>query len=88
MKSIWKFGFQITGRFRLAIPKGAQVLHVEAQHGQACLWALVDPAAETEEREFGIYGTGHPLPDNLGRHVGTFLMDSGNMVWHVFEPGR
>lgn len=33
----------------LDLPEGAEILDVQMQHGQARLWALVDPTVPTEE---------------------------------------
>jgi hypothetical protein len=73
------------GMFDLELPIGAQVVHVSMQHGQLCLWALVDPDAAAERREFVMCGTGHPVPENA-THVQSFLMDDGEFVWHIFAP--
>lgn len=85
--TIWKFPFGLSDIVPIAMPKGAKPLHVEEQHGQACLWALVDESAPTEVREFRVVGTGHPLDDEFlgARHVGTFQASGGAFVWHVFD---
>lgn len=33
-----------------------------------------------------MYGTGHPLSDNLGKYIGTFQLYSG--TFHLFEVER
>ena len=45
------------------------------------LWALVDSEVGTEERTFGVFGTGHPVPDE--GYIGSAMMDE--LVWHVFK---
>lgn len=55
----------------IQMPKGAQVLSVHVQNGDPHLWALVDPSAEVETREFQIVGTGHPIEGDPGRFIGT-----------------
>ncbi len=86
MKSVWKFELPITDRFSIPMPVGARLLNVETQNEQPCLWALVDPAAEKEGRQFRLAGTGHPInnPDELS-YVGTCMMRGGGLVWHLFE---
>jgi hypothetical protein len=84
---IWKFPFQITDEFTLQMPQGARVLHVDMQHDIPCLWALVDATRPKTSRSFRVVGTGNPFRDALNlRHVGTFQMMGGGLVWHVFEP--
>lgn len=88
--TVWKFPFDIEDDIGVEMPRGARVLHVDAQFGRPCLWALVAPAAPKEVRRFRLAGTGHPLPP-LDRvifdwiHVGSFQMAGGQLVWHLFE---
>ena len=87
MAAIWKFPFNISDRFTYPMPVGAQILKVEAQANQPCIWALVDPDAATGERTFRIVGTGHEF-DPIGmKHVATFTTAGGMLVWHMFEEG-
>jgi hypothetical protein len=83
MKMIWKW--TLTQATTIDMPQGAQVLDVQVQHGEPQLWALVDPNAPKVKREFNVYGTGHDLPHNPGTYVGTFQMQGGAFVFHVFE---
>ena len=87
MKSVWKFPFNVASDGQIALPKGAEILHVEEQAGVPCFWALVDPAAERELLSFRIFGTGFDIPSNYTsrEHIGTFLSDGGRFVWHVFK---
>ncbi len=70
------------------MPIGAKILTVQTQNDIPCLWALVDPQAETEGRNIEIFGTGHPVLSDLGtarEYIGTFQMHNGTLVFHVFE---
>lgn len=69
----------------ISMPSGAAVLHVDVQHGVPCLWARVDPLAPEVLRRFRIAGTGHTLGSNVGRHLGTFQLQGGSLIFHVFE---
>ncbi len=84
MKTVWKFSIPVADECTIAMPKGATVLHVAAQAGTPCLWALVDSTAELEPRGFSIRGTGHDCA-GVGRHVGSFLLHGGALVFHLFE---
>ena len=83
MKTIWKF--TLKPNCTLEMPIGAEILTVQEQYGHPQMWALVDRYADTELREFNIYGTGQDLPDSPGAHVGTFQLNGGAFVFHVFE---
>jgi len=72
----------------LEIPKGAEILCADTQENTLCLWALVDPEAETEIRTFQIFGTGHPIDCDMGierNYIGTAQKMGGSLIWHVFE---
>lgn len=85
MKTVWKFTMAVTDRQVLNMPAGAQLLDVQMQGDDPCLWALVDPEADRLPRQFRIAGTGHKLPADPGRYVATFQMNHGALVFHVFE---
>ena len=82
MRTIWKFQIPIIDRFSVSMPRGAEVLSVQVQYGQAVMWALVDASAMYELRHFSIVGTGNPIQGPLGRFVGTFSPspNTGNAV--------
>lgn len=85
-KVIWKFDLPMRDVVTVPMPRGASVLHVNAQHDNPMLWALCDPTAEMTEREFRFTGTGHPIEDrHIGTYIGTFQMRGGQLVFHVFE---
>jgi hypothetical protein len=83
MKTIWKWTLQ--PETTINMPHGAKLLAVQEQRGEPQLWALVDPGAKTYPRTFRVYGTGHNLPDDPGKYVGTFQIQNEALVFHVFE---
>lgn len=86
MKTIWKFEFH--PHKSISMPKGAEILSVQEQHGKTCIWAMVNPNAPLEIRKIVIYGTGHVLPNDPGQFIGTFQLQSGAYVFHMFEEGK
>lgn len=84
--TIWKYNVGVSDMFSIMMPKGAQILAVQAQRGIPQLWALVDPDQETELRYFVLFGTGHPITnaDKL-QYIGTFQVEQGTLVFHLFE---
>lgn len=91
MKTIWKFPLIVNDFQQISIPAGAQLLDVQVQHDQPCLWALVDPAAPREFLTFRTVGTGHPFIDDAWgsyRHIGTYQLAAGGFVGHVFVETR
>lgn len=81
--TVWKFPFLIDDECPIEMPGGAKVLYVDTQGGAVCLWALVNPSAQKELRNFCIRGTGHPL--GAERHTYHGSVQQGPFVWHVFE---
>ena len=84
---VFKWKLPAASHFELTLPRGARLLTVQEQRGELMLWALVDPEAPTETRDFRIAGTGHLIDEdaNTLRYVGTVQMSNGSLVWHVFE---
>lgn len=89
MKVIHKFPIPLKGATSsVEMPRGAKLLHFDAQGDELFLWALVDPESATRYRTFFIVGTGHTLPEqniHISEHVGSCLMRNGALVWHLFE---
>jgi len=78
----------VPGRFKLSLPRGARILDVQMQHDEPQMWVLLDEDDFKTERQFFVMGTGHKIEgaryDDL-RYCGTFQMQGGKLVWHVFE---
>jgi hypothetical protein len=87
-REIWKWPLFVSDLQSLSLPAGAQVLCVQVQAGEPQLWALVDSGAQREERHFATYCTGNPIPDGMGTYVGTYQIQGGDFVFHVFEVAR
>jgi len=85
-KRVWKFVLD-PNNTKIVMPVGAEVLTVQSQNNEACLWALVDPDSERETRVFDVYGTGHNIRYDIGidrKYIATFQLNDG-LVFHVFE---
>ena len=85
MKTIWKYPLDVADHQVLNIPAGAEILCVQVQNGQACLWALVNADAPPARRGIFIHGTGHEVNRLAGKYIGTFQLMGGALVFHVFE---
>ena len=86
--TIWKFSLPVADRCVLSMPAGARVLCVQTQDGYPCIWAMVDPDKPNESRLFMVRGTGHEMGDAVGMpYIGTFQMEQGQLVFHVFDGG-
>lgn len=84
-RRIFKYPIVMKDLNRIEMPKGAEVLSVHVQNGAPQIWALVEPDNVKETRHFFVIGTGNPIPEGIGRFIGTFQMLNGSLVWHLFE---
>lgn len=86
MRTIYKYPLNMSvGGAEFCFCHDAQFLDVQMQHGNPMLWVLLDPCLHADQQvQITVYGTGHHLPDDPGEYIGTFQMDSGFYVWHVF----
>lgn len=85
-RRIYKYPIQLDSVTTLELPKGAEVLHVDIQRDQICLWAEVpiDCLLPLRDRSFLVLGTGMDVPVGA-THVGSALLAGGSLVWHVYE---
>ena len=88
--TIFKYPFEVTDLISIEMPKGAHALTVQTQGEIPCIWAIVDPEAPPEIRQFHCYGTGHPINIDISktRYVGTFQLLGGRFIGHLFEGDR
>lgn len=84
-KVIWKYDVPARDTFQLLLPEGAKVLSVGVQGGQPRLWVLVDRDAAPEARWFVVCATGERVIQDLGQFIGTFQLENGALIFHVFE---
>lgn len=66
------------------------VLHVACRPGDVLgavhVWTLENDSTQgLAPRGVRIFGTGHPLTSDTGRHLGSGITTDGSLVWHVFE---
>jgi hypothetical protein len=87
VKTIWKFPLSITDQQQISMPEGAEILSVQVQRGQVCLWALVNPNLAKKPRTIEIFGTGHEVDDSPRTYIGTVQVHpmGSDLVWHVFS---
>lgn len=86
MAEVWKYALE-PGSQVLELPEGAVCLTVQLQNLKPMLWVKVDTRKAPQLRVIWVVGTGHRFPDR-SRYIGTFQMDNGALVFHVFEEER
>jgi len=89
MKTIWIYSVH-PGYNEHMIPEGYQILSVHTQFGIPQIWVQVDPKNSLVPVWLFCAETGHNFPENikLTRFIGTFLIESDALVFHLFEIKR
>lgn len=90
MTEIWKFKIEkAEGDIEIEMPALSEILCVQAQDDQPCIWAKVftDAGINRVKRIFQVFGTGHEMPGITKRreYIGTFQLFNGRYVYHLFE---
>lgn len=84
-ETIYKYTLEVEDIQVLEIPHGAQFLSVQVQHGKPCMWVRLNPKAQEVRVKVCTVGTGHPAERVEGmQFVGTYQLDGGQFVGHVF----
>lgn len=84
-KTVYKYALGGFGDWTTVfMPEGAEVLCVQAQNDEPFIWALITVGAPVTAYHFRVAGTGHDLGSNVGRYIGTFQLNGGALVFHVF----
>lgn len=75
MKSaIWKFALKTMIEQSIEMPENAQLLSVQVQSRQPCIWGVVNPYNENSKRIFYTFGISTDLPEANLKYVGTYQM--------------
>ena len=86
MQAIWKFPLSLQDKTVITMPRSAVILCVQTQFNKPYLWALIHEIDGPKiERTYTTYGTGHKHKAITGRYIGTYQLDGGALVFHVFE---
>lgn len=88
--TIWKFPLPTRGRASIEMPRYAEILSVDVQDETPVLWAIccTAPGWPTASRVFSARVTGGTVPSEIGKFVGTFQINRGDYVAHVFDMGE
>ena len=88
MNKIYKYQLKTTNIQDVQLPVGSEILCIQSQFGNPCIWALVNPYNELETRTFEIFGTGNTIYYDMGverKYIGTYQVLGGDLVFHCFE---
>ena len=88
MRTIFKYKLALIDEQCIEIPREHEILSVQVQGGEVCMWVIVDNASRTEKRTFYIHGTGHDIGHKPMVFIGTVQLANGALVFHVFKGGN
>lgn len=88
METIWKYQFKIEEDFSIEMPSGAEILSVQMQGKNPCIWVKIFEFEKhlLRKRRFQLFGTGHTIPviPEQRKYLATFQF-STTLVLHLFE---
>jgi DNA-directed RNA polymerase subunit RPC12/RpoP len=87
-RKIFKYPLPIDDEIEISMPEGSKILTVQTQKEGPCIWAIVDTDAPLTTRRLCLRGTGHIFRGNEGKYIGTYQLDSGPFVFHLFEERK
>ncbi len=85
--TIWKFPIELIDEQDVKMPLGAEILTIQWQGSQLCLWAKVLPERDLVSRRIIVHGTGHPMPRHDARYIATVQAHGGALIFHAFDGG-
>lgn len=87
MQRIYKYSLALSPYQDIEMPADSTILSLQTQRTIPCLWAVVDPDKPPVNRRFLTFGTGHEvnLPPGKSTFIGTYQVEQGQFIFHVFE---
>ncbi len=82
MKTIYKYTLKPENIQQIELPIDFEILSVQMQEDDICLWAKVSAGISKVKRTICIYGTGVNIKEDDLTHIGT--VQDGIYVWHIF----
>ena len=85
-KTIYKYVLKPIEMQDIELPIDAEILTVQNQDEEVCMWVKLDPDEPKVHRTFAVFGTGWRIVSNATfEYVGTVQLWRENLVYHVFE---
>jgi hypothetical protein len=81
---ILKYLLAIVEKQALVLPRNSYFLDAQMQDGNLCLWAMVPEEGEAVTLVIRLFGTGHPLPNDIQPAHYIATAQQPPWVWHVF----
>ena len=85
MRTIYKQKLIIADVQTIKVPVCSNILYIGKQQGCLCVWYECDTDFPVEERTIYCFGTGHEMPDEKMRYIGTVFFECETVVFHFYE---
>jgi hypothetical protein len=86
MRTIYKYGVELTDYFSIDMPTDAEILCCQIQFEKPFIWAMVNSENKLNERNFRVIGTGHLIEEKEKlQYIDTFQINGGQLIFHLFE---
>jgi len=84
MQKIWKYEIPLSEKFKIDMPRGMEIVKIDAIDGTPYMWVLFWDHNESNvvEYEFALAPTGGDIGDDY-IYAGTFII--GAVVFHLLE---
>lgn len=84
MKTVYKTELEATTTY-VVLPANSSPVCLQMQQEIPCIWWQVpDTEAVLKRFEVFIFGTGNPQPTQALNYIGTFQLEEGSLVFHVY----
>lgn len=85
---IHKYEIPIEQEFTIRTTKFACLLSIQIDEktNKPCMWFLEDSEGEKVDFKYKIIGTGQLTDLNAYEYAGTFQIEKGGLILHVFSP--
>ena len=86
MRQVFRTAIPVDDTWHTVVLSGP-ILHVATRfEDQVEIWHLHNPGLVEFPRTFRVFGTGHHIDEDAGKHIGTAITpNDGRFVWHLFE---
>jgi len=86
LQVIWKETLEITDTQEIELPVCSEIMCVQSQKGAVVVYYKCDSDTHLKDTHvITLVGTGHHIPSDSGKYVGTVQLHEGALVLHVFS---
>lgn len=83
--TVFKFDLTLETHQNIKIPRDHQILSIQTQRGKPRMWVRVNPESEPTTVALHTVCTGCPFAFDVSKFLGTYQVQSGDLVFHVFQ---